>query len=78
MTSNITTTRQMRGSNLTVEDFRNLFEGAAPDAVPTIRVNDGDRFGAPTTTVTVAVVSGGTRASAQDSSEPFGNREATR
>lgn len=76
MTSNITTTRQMRGSNLTVEDFQKLFEGAPADSVVTVRTEDNDRFASSTTSVTVTITSG-VRAT-QDASESFGNREATR
>jgi hypothetical protein len=77
MTSRITTTRQMTGSRLTVGDFRRLFDGASDDTVPDIRVDNGDRFGASSTSVTVAVAED-SRSSSQDTSEPFGNREATR
>lgn len=93
MTSRITTTRQATGSRLTVGDFRKLFEGASDDTVPDIRVDRGDRGGASSTTVTVAVaeqsrrstsaytsdyVSGTGRNTTQDDSDPYGPREATR
>ena len=93
MTSRITTTRQATGARLTVGDFRRLFEGASDDTVPDISVDKGDRFGASSTTVTVAVVeesrrstpayasdyvSGTGRNTTQDDSDPYGPREATR
>lgn len=64
MTSRITTTRQMRGANLTVGDFRALFEGVSDDVVPDIRIEDGDRMGPETTSVTV--VAGNALRSNQD------------
>lgn len=93
MTSRITTTRKMTGAKLTVGDFRRLFEGASDDTIPDISVDKGDRFGASSTTVTVAVaeeirrstshytsdyVSGTSRNTYQDDSDPYGPREATR
>lgn len=91
MTSRMTTTRQMTGTQLTVGEFRKLFEGASDDTVPDIRIDDGDRFGASSTTVTVAIASearqapryasdyvSGTGRTTQDDSDPYGPREATR
>lgn len=93
MTSRITTTRTMTGPQLTVGDFRRLFEGASDNTVPDICVDKGDRFGASSTTVTVAVaeesrrttpayasdyVSGTGRNTTQDNSDPYGPREASR
>jgi hypothetical protein len=70
----------MRGNELSVGDFRALFVGLSDDVIPDIRVEDGDRFGSPTTSVTVLAGNSltGNEISTRDLSDPFGPREATR